>query len=98
MVKVRWKFDCSIVFLEVNVLGKSTYYWFYKAGLHKRFHPRQIFTRPISFTAYKDSLVPHYVGKDGWIEGELEDKIVREKLGITCLTMMDYYEQLAKAC
>jgi len=98
MVKVKYKFERGGVYLKVVVLGRSNYYWFPKAGLHKRFHPRQIFSRPIYHKAYKDNLIPHYVKAEGWIEGELDDKIVREKLGILILTEAEYYEQLGKAC
>jgi len=98
MVKVKWKFERGRVYLEVGVLGTKYYYWFPKVGLHKRFHPRQIFYRPIHHKAYKDNLISHYVKAEGWIEGELDDKIVREKLGILVLTEEDYYEQLSKAC
>ena len=98
MVKVKWKFERGKVYLEVGVLGSKYYYWFPKVGLHKRFHPRQIFYRPIHHKAYKDNLISHYVKAEGWIEGELDDKIVREKLGILVLTEEDYYEQLSKAC
>lgn len=98
MVKVRWKFERGKVYLEV-VLGYTRYYyWFPKAGLHKRFHPSQIFTRSIHFPAYKDNLIQYYAIDSDWIEGELEDKIVRKKLGICALTEEEYYEQLSKAC
>ena len=98
MVKVKYKFERGKVYLEVGVLGTKYYYWFPKVGLHKRFHPRQIFSRPIHHKAYKDNLISHYVKAEGWIEGELDDKIVREKLGILVLTEAEYYEQLSKAC
>jgi hypothetical protein len=98
MVKVKYKFERGKVYLEVGVLGSKYYYWFPKVGLHKRFHPRQIFSRPIHHKAYRDSLIPHYVSKHDWKEGELDDKIVREKLGILVLTEEEYYEQLSKAC
>ena len=98
MVKVKYKFERGRVYLEVGVLGSKYYYWFPKVGLHKRFHPRQIFCRPIHHKAYKDNLISHYVKAEGWIEGELDDKIVREKLGILVLTETEYYEQLSKAC
>lgn len=98
MVKVRWKFGQEKVYLEVITLGDHRFYWFPKIGLHKRFHPRQIFTRHIPHQAYRDSLIKYYAEKEGWIEGELEDKIVREKLGILVLTEEEYYDQIAKAC
>jgi hypothetical protein len=98
MVKVKYKFERGRVYLEVGVLGSKYYYWFPKVGLHKRFHPRQIFSRPIHHKAYRDSLISHYVKAEGWIEGELDDKIVRDKLGILILTEAEYYEQLSKAC
>lgn len=98
MVKVKYKFERGRVYLEVGVLGTKYYYWFPKVGLHKRFHPRQIFSRPIHHKAYKDNLISHYVKAEDWIEGELDDKIVREKLGIQALTWEEYYEQLSKAC
>ena len=98
MVKVKYKFERGKVYLEVSVLGSKYYYGFPKVGLHKRFHPRQIFSRHIHHKAYRDSLIPHYVSKHDWKEGKLEDKIVREKLGIRILTETDYYEQLSKAC
>lgn len=98
MVKVRWKLKSENVYLELDVLKKAVYYWFPKRGRHKRFHPRSIFTRPIIHRAYRDNLIPKYVGKEGWIEGELRDELVKEKLGIQVLTETEYYEQLAKAC
>ena len=98
MVKVKYKFERGRVYLEVGVLGSKYYYWFPKVGLHKRFHPRQIFSRPIHHKAYRDSLIPHYVSKHDWKEGELKDELVREKLGILVLTEAEYYEQLSKAC
>ena len=98
MVKIRWKVGRGRVYLEVITVGNFYYYWFPKAGLHKRFHPRQIFTRSIHHKAYKDSLIPHYVKGNYWIEGELEDRLVREKLGIQILTETELYEQLSKAC
>jgi hypothetical protein len=36
--------------------------------------------------------------RTSWIEGELEDRIVKEKLGIQILTETELYEQLSKAC
>lgn len=98
MVKVRWKFERGKVYLEVILEHTKYYYWFPKAGLHKRFHLRQIFTRSIHFPAYKDNIIRHYAKDCNWIEGELEDKIVRKKLGILILTEAEYYEQLSKAC
>ena len=98
MVKVRWKLERGRVYLEVTVLGNSSYYWFPKVGLHKRFHPRQIFTRSIHHKAYRDPLTPRYVSKYNWKEGKLKDELVREKLGILVLTEAEYYEQLSKAC
>ena len=98
MVKVKYKFERGKVYLEVGVLGSKYYYWFPKVGLHKRFHPRQIFTRPLLHKAYSDPNLPYYAGKSGWKEGELKDELVKEKLGILVLTEADYYEQLSKAC
>lgn len=100
MVKVKWKFERRKrkVYLEVDVLGSKYYYWFPKVGLHKRFHPRQIFTRSIYHKAYIDSLIPYYVSKYDWKEGELKDELVKEKLEILVLTEAEYYEQLSKAC
>ena len=86
MVKVKYKFERGKVYLEIGVLGIKYYYWFSKVGLHKRFHPRQIFSRSINHKAYSDSLVPYYVGKEGWKEEELKDEVVRNKLGILVLT------------
>ena len=97
MVKIRWKLDRDRVYLELDVLNKY-YYWFPKSGHHKRFHPRSIFTRQINHSSYKDILIPRYVSARGWVEGELDDKIVREKLGIPALTWEEFYEQLSKAC
>ena len=98
MVKVKYKFGRGKIYLEVGVLGSKYYYWFPKVGLHKRFHLRQIFYRPIHHKAYRDYLIPHYVRKHGWKEEELKDELVREKLGILVLTEAEYYEQLSKAC
>ena len=98
MVKVRWKLEHRKVLLEVMINGISIYYWFPKSNPHKRFHPRQIFTRSIHHKAYRDLLIPYYAGKDGWIDGELRDELVKERLGILALTETEYYEQLAKAC
>lgn len=98
MVKVKYKFERGRVYLEVGVLGSKYYYWFPKVGLHKRFHPRQIFSRHIHHKVYRNSSVPYYVGKEGWKEGELKDEVVRDKLGILVITEADYYEQLSKAC
>ena len=98
MVKVKYKFEHNKVYLKIVVLGVNRYYWFPKAGLNKRFHPRQLFSRSIRHKAYKDNLIPYYTNGDGWVEAELSDKIVKEKLRITVLTETEYYEQLAKAC
>jgi len=97
MVKIRWKLDRDRVYLELDVLNKY-YYWFPKRCHHKRFHPRSIFTRQINHSSYKDLLIPRYVSARGWVEGELDDKIVREKLGIPALTWEEFYDQLGKAC
>ena len=88
MVRVRWKLEREKVYLELEVLGEAIYYWFPKKGTHKRFHPRQIFTRQINHQAYRDDLIGLWNKKD-WIDGELKDKIVRNKLGITTLTWAD---------
>jgi hypothetical protein len=98
MVTVKWKFDRGKVYLEVVVFGGSRYYWFPKSGLHKRFHPRQIFTRPLLHKAYSDPILPYYAGESGWKVGELKDEVVRKKLGILILIEAAYYEQLSKAC
>lgn len=80
------------------VLGESVYYWFPKRGHHKKFHPRSIFTRQINHSAYKDSFIPRYVDAGGWIEGELEDEIIKKRLKIPALTWEEFYDQLAEAC
>lgn len=98
MVKVKYKFEREKVYLELEVFGGSKYYWFPKVGLHKKFHPRQIFSRSLLHHAYLDPLIPYYVGKGGWKEGELKDELVKEKLRVLVLTEADYYEQLSKAC
>ena len=98
MVKIRWKLDCGRVYLELEVLKETVYYWFPKRGRHKRFHPRSIFTRQIYHSAYKDPFIPIYVSAEGWIEGDIEDRLIKEKLGIPALTWEEFYEQLSKAC
>jgi hypothetical protein len=96
MVKARWKFERGKVYLELDVLNKLVYYWFPKSSIHKRFHPRQIFTRNIMHKAYRDSNIPRYVSAKGWIEGELDDSLVWDKLGLANWSI--YYDALAKAC
>ena len=98
MVKVKWKLDRERVYLELEVLNKVVYYWFPKRGHHKRFHPRSIFTRQINHSSYKDPNIPIYVGTGGWVEEEIRDEIVKEKLGIQALTWEEFYDQLGKAC
>lgn len=98
MVKIRWKLDRGKVYLELEVLKEAVYYWFPKKGHYKRFHPRSIFTRQINHSSYKDPLIPKYVEDRGWIEGEIEDKVIKEKLGIQALTWEEFYDQLGKAC
>lgn len=99
MVRIRWKFWRGKVYLEVHANNCLYFYWFYKIGLHKKFHPRQIFTRKnINFRAHRGNFIYKYMERTCWIEGELEDKIVKEKLGIQILTETELYEQLAKAC
>ena len=72
MVKVKYKFERGKVYLEVGVLGSRYYYWFPKVGLHKRFHLRQIFSRPVHHKAYRDPLIPYYVSKRDWKEGGIK--------------------------
>lgn len=99
MVRIRWKFWRGKVYLEIHANNCLYFYWFSKIGLHKKFHSRQIFTRKnTNFKAHKDDLIYNYMERTGWIEGELEDRIVKEKLGIQILTETELYEQLAKAC
>jgi len=98
MVKVKYKFERGRVYLEVGVLGSKYYYGFPKVGLHKRFHPRQIFYRPIYHKAYRDPFIPRYVSDKSWVEGEIGDRLIKEKLGISALTWEEFYEQLSKAC
>ena len=86
MVKVKWKLDHGRVYLELEELGRVNYYWFPKKGRNKRFHFRSIFTRQIYHSAYKDSLIPRYVEARGWVEEEIRDEVVKEKLGIPELT------------
>lgn len=98
MVKIRWKLSCGRVYLSFKVLGQDLYYWFPKRGRNKRFHPRSIFTRQINHhSSYKDLLLSRYTGGD-WIEGEIGDGVVKEKLGIPALTWEEFYDQLGKAC
>ena len=94
MVKIRWKLDYDRVYLELEVLGEAVYYWFPKRSHHKRFHPRSIFTRQINHSAYKS----RYIIADGWIEGEIENRLIKEKLGIPALTWEEFYDQIGKAC
>ena len=98
MVKIKWKLSREKVYLEFDILEKNRYYWFPKKGHHKRFHPRSIFTRQINHSSYKDPLIPSYVDAGGWVEGEIRDEIVKEKLGIQALTWAEFYDQLGKAC
>ena len=98
MVKIRWKLRSEGVYLKLEVLGEAVYYWFPKIGRHKRFHPRSIFTRQINHSAYKDPLIPRYVSTEGWEEGEIGDRLIKEKLGILALTWEEFYDQLGKAC
>ena len=98
MVKVKWKLGRGRVFLELEVLGEAVYFWFPKRGRNKRFHPRSIFTRQINHSSYKDSLIPYYVEAEGWVEGEIGDEVVKEKLKIQALTWEEFYDQLAEAC
>jgi len=99
MVRVRWKLDHrGKVYLELKVLKETAYYWFPKRDHHKRFHPRSIFTHQITHSAYKDPLIPKYVSAEGWVEGEIEDRLIKEKLGIPALTWKEFYDQLGKAC
>ena len=98
MVKVKWKLDRGKVYLELEVLGQAVYYGFPKRGCHKRFHPRSIFTRQINHSSYKDLLIPRYVSARGWVEGEIRDEVVKEKLGIPALTWEEFFDQLGKAC
>lgn len=101
MVKIEWKLERGRVYLKVITAGNLYFYWFPKRGRHKRFHPRSIFTRQINHSSYKDPLIPKHVITGSWIEwkeGELEDRIVKEKLGIQILTEEKLYEQLSKAC
>ena len=100
MVKIKWKLDRGRVFLELEVLKEVVYYWFPKRGHNKRFRLRSIFTRQINHSAYKDPfLVPRFAaGTKGWEEGEIEDKLIKEKLGIQALTWEEFYDQLGKAC
>lgn len=98
MVKIKWKLERGKVYLKLEVLKETIYYWFPKRGHHKRFHLRSIFTRQINHSAYKDPFISRCISAEGWIEGELEDRIVKEKLGIQILTETELYEQLSKAC
>ena len=97
MVKVRWKLGREVVYLELEVLKKTVYYWFPKRSHHKRFHPRSIFTRQIDHSAYKDPYIPRYIEARGWVEGEIGDRLIKEKLGIQALTWEEFYDQLS-AC
>ena len=99
MVKVKWELDQEGgVYLKLEVLGKTVYYWFPKRGRHKRFHPRSIFTRQINHSSYKNIFIPKYISAEGWVEGEIEDRLIKEKLGIPALTWEEFYDQLGKAC
>jgi hypothetical protein len=97
MVKVKWKLGRERVYLKIEVLGEAVYYWFPKRGHHKRFHPRSIFTRQIHYPSYRDRFLPEYISTEGWIEGEIGDRLIKEKLGIQALTWVEFYEQLRKA-
>ena len=86
MVRVRWKLRCGKVYLEVHANNCLYFYWFSKIGLHKKFHPRQIFTRKnTNFKAHRDNFIYNYMERTSWVEGELGDRIVKEKLGILVL-------------
>ena len=100
MVKVRWKLDRENkrVYLRFEVLNEAVYYWFPKISLHKRFHPRSIFTRQINHSSYRDPLISRLVSSKGWVEGEIGDKLIKKKLGILALTWEEFYDQLGKAC
>ena len=102
MVKIRWKLDreSGSVYLKFEALGSAVYYWFPKRGHHKRFHPRSIFTRQIDHSSYKDPFIPKYkcVEAEGWVEGEIGDKLIKERLKIPALTWEEFFDQLGKSC
>jgi hypothetical protein len=95
---VKWKLERGRVYLKLEVLKETVYYWFPKRGHHKRFHPRSIFTRQINHSAYKDSFISRCISADGWIEGEIGDEIIKKRLKIPALTWEEFYDQLGKAC
>ena len=95
---VRWKLERGRVYLKLEVLRETIYYWFPKRGHHKRFHPCSIFTRQINHSAYKDSFISRCISADGWIEGELSDEIIKKRLKIPVLTWEEFYDQFGKAC
>lgn len=85
MVKIKWKLEREKLYLAIytyNYYDTVIYYWFPKKNTNKRFHPKQIFTRDIEFTAYRDGMIRYIVSSEGWKEDTLSDNIVESKLGL----------------